>query len=128
MINILIVDDSHLARKRAIQTIGQFDIEHNIVAQATNGLEALQAYNEFHIDLIITDLEMPTMDGLELIKEIRQINNFINILVVSSMANQKIKQTLKSDTYIDFVKKPLNIKIIEILLLKLEHKLAQGVD
>jgi len=128
MINILIVDDSHLARKRIVQTIAKFDIEHNIVAEVSDGIEALKAYSEFPIDLIITDLEMPNMDGLELIQEIRQINTFINILVVSSIASQKIKQTLKSDRYIDFVKKPLNSKVLEILLLKLEHKLAQGVD
>ena len=128
MLHIVVIDDSKLARKRVIETIKKFDIEHTIVGEASDGLEGLKIIQENCIDLVITDLEMPNMDGLQLIQEIRTFNDNLNILVVSSIASQQMKQTLKSDRYIDYIKKPLNIKIFEMLLLRIEHKLIKGTN
>ena len=123
MVQILVVDDSKLARKRIINAISESTIKHEVLAQAEDGVIAFKLYNELKPNLIITDLEMPNMDGLGLIEAIREIDKEINIIVVSSMANESVKQTLKSDRYSDFIKKPINEKMMEMLLLKVEYNI-----
>lgn len=123
MIKILVVDDSKLARKRIIMTLSEANIEHEILAEASDGIEALSIFKELKPDLIITDLEMPNMDGLELIIEIRKEDLDVRIIVVSSAVNEKIKQTLKTDHHTNIVKKPIDKKVMEMLLLKIEHSI-----
>ena len=127
MIDILVVDDSRLARKRTIETISEFDIEHSILAEADDGVEALDKFKELKPNLIITDIEMPNMDGMELVNEIRKVDTKVNIIIISSLSNEQVKQTVKSDKFTEFVKKPMDKKIVQMLLLKLEHQLVKGV-
>ena len=127
MLNILVVDDSDTARKRVANTIEKTSIEHSIVAQAEDGVVALSQFKEFSINLIITDLEMPKMNGMDLIKEIRKIDESVHIIVISSLINEQVKQTLKHDRFLDFVKKPMEEKTVKILLQKVEHHILKGV-
>jgi len=116
-----------LARKRTIETISEFDIEHSILAEADDGVEALDKFKELKPNLIITDIEMPNMDGMELVNEIRKVDTKVNIIIISSLSNEQVKQTVKSDKFTEFVKKPMDKKIVQMLLLKLEHQLVKGV-
>lgn len=62
--NVLIVDDEAPARLRLRQLIEEIG-EHRVVAEAANGLEALEACQELHPDVILMDIRMPGMDGVE---------------------------------------------------------------
>jgi YesN/AraC family two-component response regulator len=126
MINILLVDDSKLARKRTIQSIEKVGIEYNIVAQAENGVDALAKFQENKPNLVITDIEMPNMNGTELTKKIRKLDMLVEIIIISSIANEQIKQELKSDANTEFIKKPIDVNKLKMLLLKVEMKLKKG--
>ncbi len=128
MIKILVVDDSRLARKRIMENINKIKINHEIISEAENGVDALELFNKLNHDIVITDLEMPKMDGIELIQELRKINSSVDIIIISSLANEQVKQSLKSDRYLNFVKKPVKVNILELILLKIEHKILKGVD
>lgn len=123
MIDILVVDDSKLARKRTIETIAKLDIKHNIVAEAEDGIQALDKFVELKPHLVITDIEMPNMDGIKLVEEIRKVDKEVSILVISSIVNEQVKQTLNKEYFTDFIKKPMDAKKVEFFLLKLENKL-----
>jgi len=125
MIEILIADDSKIARTRIKESLIECQIEHKIVVEVENGVEAFAQYQTLTPNLIITDLEMPQMGGLELIEKIRDTDENIYIIVISSLANQQVRETLKRDRYVDFVKKPIDTKILANLLLKLEHKILR---
>ena len=80
-INILVVDDSFTTltlEKNILKSAG-----YNVF-QATNGIEGCKKLLHEKIDIIITDLEMPEMDGLEFIQKIRAKNTSIPIIIVSS--------------------------------------------
>ncbi len=127
MLNILLIDDSKMARKRVIETINKFGIDYTITTQASDGLEGLEEFKNKSVNLVITDLEMPNMSGMELIKEIRNLNDSVHIIVISSLINEEVKQTLKHDRFLDFIKKPINDKMLKIALLKIEHHIEKGV-
>lgn len=80
------------------------------VFHAHNGLEALEIINQNKIDIVLTDIKMPEMNGIELIKEIKKIDSELPIFVTTAFTDMDlIKQTkeLKVNNY--FVK-PLDVQ------------------
>ncbi|MEO1923432.1 MAG: EAL domain-containing protein [Nautiliaceae bacterium] len=80
-LNLLYVEDSDETREITSMVFGEF-FDNIIVAE--DGKDALEKYNKEKIDLIITDLNMPNMNGIELIREIRKENKEIPIIVISA--------------------------------------------
>lgn len=83
MFNILIVDDEMFVRKGIISCINWLECEMNTPFEAANGEEALAVIDNNHIDIIFTDIKMPVMDGIELIKKVRDRQETIEIVVLS---------------------------------------------
>jgi two-component system chemotaxis response regulator CheY len=81
-IRALIVDDSSVMRKIVERSLTQAGIEMTQVFQAGNGAEALAVLQENKVDLILCDINMPVMDGLEFIKRLPGIENAKNVPVV----------------------------------------------
>ena len=72
--NILVVDDEELARQR-IESLLKDNSEYNICAEAENGAEALMMVERHQPDLILLDISMPVMDGLEVAKHLSGMPN-----------------------------------------------------
>jgi diguanylate cyclase (GGDEF)-like protein len=105
-LNILIVDDSTSVRKYQKKILKKLKFKN--VYEASNGFEALKVISEKSVDLVITDLNMPDMDGEELIVKIRKRKNesYIPIMVISSsLQNEKFLRSLKYGAN-DYIKKP----------------------
>ena len=81
-IRALIVDDSSVMRKIVERSLAQAGIEMSQVFQAGNGAEALAVLKENRVDLILCDINMPVMDGLEFIKQLPGVVNAKNVSVV----------------------------------------------
>ena len=81
-IRVLIIDDSSVMRKIVERSLRQADIKLGDVLEASNGMEALAALNEKKVDLILCDINMPVMDGLEFVKSLPSIANAKGVPVV----------------------------------------------
>ena len=93
---ILIVDDATTARifaKKCLTGIGFHDAEF---IQAKHGIEALEKLKEHDIDLVLTDLMMPEMDGETLLTQIKMTEQFqdIPVVIISSAGNMARKDIL----------------------------------
>lgn len=94
MTEILLVDDHKMVRD-AFSFYFDTDSEHVIKDQAVNGQEALELIKNNSYDLLITDINMPIMNGMELVQELRDAKIDIKILVVSMLDDMKhIKKML----------------------------------
>lgn len=92
---ILIADDSPTIRKFVSFSLKASGFE---VIAASDGMEAVELLPNYNVDLIITDLNMPNMDGFELIKAVRenQNNKNIPIIILSSLkGGEEIERGLK---------------------------------
>lgn len=83
MKNVLIVDDDTIVRITLHALVKWEDLGYRIVADAIHGEQALQCLKEQKIDLVITDMKMPVMDGIEFLKEMNRLKRMPKVLVLS---------------------------------------------
>ena len=81
-IRALIVDDSSVMRKIVERSLRQAGIELEKVVEASNGAEALTALHGNAIDLILCDINMPVMDGLEFVREATKLESAKGVPIV----------------------------------------------
>jgi two-component system chemotaxis response regulator CheY len=81
-IRALIVDDSSVMRKIVERSLRQAGVELEKVLEAGNGAEALTAISQNKVDLILCDINMPIMDGLEFLRNVTTIENAKGIPIV----------------------------------------------
>jgi two-component system, chemotaxis family, chemotaxis protein CheY len=81
-ISALIVDDSSVMRKIVERSLRQAGINLALVFEAGNGAEALSLLAETRVDLILCDINMPVMDGLEFVKQLPRVENAKGVPVV----------------------------------------------
>jgi len=87
---------------------------------ASDGLSALELYDKRHIDLLLVDIELPKMNGIELIKEIRAIDQEVMIIVISAYT--------KTDYLLESVELGLSKYIVKPLTSKKIHALLDTVN
>lgn len=120
-INILVVDDSAVMRSMIIKTIKNTGIELGEIHQAGNGADGLEIMDEHWLDLLFIDVNMPVMDGMEMLSKVREnpTTKDMPILIVSTESNsERIK--IIDEQYAGFVHKPftpemLREKILSVL-------------
>lgn len=83
MYKVMVVDDEKPAREILSYIINWENTDFEIVCYASNGKEALDKYIDIRPDLIITDIQMPIMNGLDLIEEVQKINKSQKFLILS---------------------------------------------
>lgn len=80
---VLIVDDELLVRLGIKTTIAWEENNFQVVGEASNGMEAFEMYTKMQPDIVITDIKMPKMDGIELTKRIRETGRNTKIVVLT---------------------------------------------
>ena len=85
--NSLIVDDSRAMRSLQRDVLSQMD--SGVIQEASNGLEALAKLELFEADLLLVDWSMPRMDGLTLVKRIRETNKSLPIVMLSANVTKR---------------------------------------
>jgi two-component system chemotaxis response regulator CheY len=89
-VDVLIVDDSAAIRKILQRVLRQTDIPIGEVLEAGDGVEALKALNNRHVHLILSDINMPNMDGLQLLAELKANDKWkaVPIVMVTTEGGQ----------------------------------------
>lgn len=135
MKNILVVDDSALMR-RVICDIINSDTRFQVKDRATNGEEALALLEKFKYDAVVLDVNMPKMNGLQLLKVLRDRKISARVVMASTDTREGAKTTLDALSLgaIDFVHKPdsafdckdgvFNVKLLNILEVVCNSKVA----
>ncbi|MFT5661395.1 MAG: two-component system chemotaxis response regulator CheY [Sulfurimonas sp.] len=114
MLNILVVDDSLIIRKNIKKYIT--NLGHSIVGEAKNGAQAIELCKELSPDLITMDITMPDIDGITAVKKIREFNQDVNIIMITSHGQEEmVVSSLKAGAQ-GYLLKPIN-----------EEKLAKSI-
>lgn len=120
-IRLLYVEDEELMRESAIEMLENF---FDSIKIAKDGEEALHFYKNEEFDLVITDIAMPKMDGISLIKEIRNEDKKIPIIVFSALNDTSYMTACVSLNVDGYILKPMKKNNILNVLEKIVHKLS----
>ena len=119
--SILLVDDEEGIRK--VLSIALSDMGYH-VRTAENGVEALHMFKKERPPIVMTDIKMPEMDGIELLRRLKKINPDTEVIMITGHGDMDL--AIKSVKYeaTDFVTKPINDEILEIALNRAQERIA----
>ncbi len=107
-LNILLVDDSKIVRSVIAKTLKLADIRINELYNAGDGIEALKILKDNWIDLVFTDINMPGMDGIQLINAMAEqsLLESIPVIVITTEGNKNRIDSLKEKGISAYIRKP----------------------
>ncbi len=112
-VNVLIVDDSGVMRSMIVKTLRLSGLQLGEIHQAADGREGLDALNEHWIDLVIVDINMPVMNGEEMIDRMRENSEFTDMpVVVVSTEGSEIRVERLREKGARFIHKPFSPEMI----------------
>lgn len=122
---VLIVDDEYYFRQLLIRLVDWEAAGFEVAAEADDGSAALQIIGEQTIDLIITDIEMPNMNGLEFIQEVRKLNSAAKLIFITSYDNFSYAQQAISLGADHYLLKPVDEDAVEQALRTIRTQLTE---
>ncbi len=107
-ISVMIVDDEHLERILISKSYDWEDNGFKIVAEASNGEEAIKLFNEFNPQIVLTDINMPFMDGLILSQNIKELSPKTEIIIITGFGEFSYAQKAINIGVNSFILKPID--------------------
>ena len=107
-VRALIVDDSSVMRKIVERSLRQAGIEPLVVFEAGSGIEGLEILKSKTVDLILSDINMPSMDGLEFVRQLRfqKLAPEVPVVMITSESSEEhVKQAIQAGAK-GYIRKP----------------------
>ena len=122
-IRTLIVDDSSVMRKIVERSLRQAGLDLMVVHEAGSGTEGLDLLRAKAVDLILTDINMPSMDGLEFLRQIRAQNlapGVPVVMITTESSEEHVKQAILAGAQ-GYIRKPFTAEQVKERVLPLVH-------
>ncbi|MEG1323138.1 MAG: response regulator, partial [Ruthenibacterium sp.] len=129
---IFLADDDRIIRLGLRKILTRANPDYEIIGEAANGEDALNQIKECEPDLLITDVKMPIMDGIELIGELRAQEIPLKIIVLSGFGEYDfVRKTLKNGAT-DYLLKPVDrselLDLVEVIHQQTQQKMEKEED
>jgi two-component system chemotaxis response regulator CheY len=120
-VRILIVDDSSVMRKIVERALRQAGLDSLVVHEASNGTEGLDLLRAKQVDLILSDINMPSMDGLEFLRQIQAQKlapDVPVVMITTESSEEHVKQAIQSGAR-GYIRKPFTAEQVKERVLPL---------
>jgi two-component system, chemotaxis family, chemotaxis protein CheY len=120
-VQALIVDDSSVMRKIVERSLRQAGLESLIVLEAGSGVEGLEVLKAKRVDLILSDINMPAMDGLEFVRQLRKqrlAEGVPIVMITTESSEEHVKQAIEAGA-IGYIRKPFTADQVKQKVLSL---------
>jgi len=124
VIKIVIVEDENLIRKGLVHSIYWLSMDCVIAAEASDGVEGLKAIEEVKPDLVITDIKMPLMDGIEMLQKATDLWDFEKVILTSYGEFEYAKKAIDLDVF-DYLLKPYDEEQLKNLIERVKVKIKE---
>ncbi|HEX7728248.1 MAG TPA: response regulator [Terracidiphilus sp.] len=120
-VRTLIVDDSSVMRKIIERALRQAGLDPLVVIEASSGTEGLDLLKAKQVDLILSDINMPSMDGLEFLRQLRSQNlapGVPVVMITTESSEEHVKQAIQSGAQ-GYIRKPFTAEQVKERVLPL---------
>ena len=126
MLKVLVVEDEELIRRGIVLAVDWAALDCVVVGEAANGEEALEAVERLGPTLIITDLKMPRMDGIELLRRLRESGNNVYVIILTAYDSFEYAQSALRLGAVDFLLKPFHDGDLEMAVQRLQKRMSSA--
>jgi DNA-binding NtrC family response regulator len=113
--SVMILDDEPIVCERLRSTLEKVQLD---LETYTDPLEAIRRFSEKKFQVLITDLKMKELDGIEILKRVKQVSPETQVIIITGFATvEKAKEALKIGAY-DFIAKPFKLSQLRDLVVK----------
>ena len=121
---VLVVEDEEMIRKGIVLAVDWAAMDCVVVGEAANGVEALEAVERLNPSLIITDLKMPRMDGIEMLRCLRERGNHVYVIILTAYDSFTYAQSALRLGAVDFLLKPFHDGDLEQAVTALRRRMG----
>lgn len=128
---VVVIDDEYRTRSSLIKLIHKLFQEIEVIGEEDNGIDGMKLIRSLQPDLVITDIKMPQMDGLEMIDKARQTSLNTYFLILSGYAEFELAQKALKLSVVDYLLKPVTVSQLEhairLIMGKIQERTAQSI-
>lgn len=125
---VLVVDDEENQRRALIEKVDWARAGFEVIGEAENGVEALPLVEMLEPDLVMTDIRMPLMTGLELAAKVREVRPATQMVILSGYDSFEYAQTAIKYNIISYLLKPISSSEMSDELLKIRRRMDENLD
>lgn len=128
MMKVVVVEDEALVRRGIVLTVDWAGVDCAVVGEAADGMEGLEVIRESQPDLIITDIKMPRLDGLEMVRRLREEGNRARVILLTAYSDFSYAQAAVKLGAVDYLLKPFEDGALEEAITRLRDRGAPAQD
>lgn len=122
MYRVAVIEDEDIIRKGLVYSVPWLELGCTVVAEARNGIEGIEVIREHHPDLLLADINMPIMDGLEMIRETYQEYEYAAIILSGYSTFEYAQKAIRYGV-LDYLLKPLDMAELKDVVMKAQREL-----
>lgn len=119
---LLVIDDEVIVGKRLLQVFGKMGFKVEVF---DSPVPAMEAAEQHPFDIVVTDLKMAGMDGLEVLYRVKQINPATRVIIITGYAQPETEEEAFKKDVFDFIPKPFRLEQLKESILKAVKELEQ---
>lgn len=123
MIKVLVVEDEFMVRKLIIQLLPWNEMGFSVVGEAEDGLDAFQKVEELQPDVVLMDINIPEINGLELTKKVKDFRPDTDVVIITGYSDFSYAQEAIRGGATDYLTKPVNTEELSSILMKIQKKI-----
>lgn len=122
MYTVVVADDEMELREAIVRRIPWEEIGFSVVGEAENGIEALELVSKLEPDLLLTDIRMPFVSGIDLARQVREVRPATQIAFLSGYDDFTYAQQAIQYNIISYLLKPISMSELTEELIKMKEK------
>lgn len=128
MFKVIVIDDENVVRNGIVLETDWESLDCEVVAEASNGEEGIDAINKYHPDIVISDIRMPKMDGIEMLRNLREKGDNTYVIYLSAYNDFSYAQMAIKYSATDYLLKPFEDGDLENAIARVKEKIKARVE
>lgn len=128
MLKVVVIEDEELVRKGIVLTMDWASMNCMVVGEAENGEEGIEAVKQYNPHIIITDVAMPRMDGIQMLTKLREMGNRAYVIILTAYSDFAYAQSAIRLGAVDYLLKPFHDGDMERAIEKVRDRIEQTVQ